>query len=154
MANHSDLLWLYLLIVQLAEVQEQAHRHFIGPTVLIVLRESFLRFFVMRAQLAEVKEQADRRIAKLNGALQAAESRCHQLAAEAAVAAQSAPAPPPPQVRVHAGCTLCMTFQPTSLASTAILTGQPLQSKCHHVIFKSNAIVAASAQEGLQQSAN
>ncbi len=148
------MLLLHLLTVQLAEVKEQADRHFIGPTTLIILKESLLSFCVLRAQLAEVKEQADRRIAKLNGALQAAESRCHQLAAEAAVAAQSAPAPVPPQVRVHAGCTLCMGFQQTSLASTAILTGQPLQFKWHHVIYQSNAIVAASAQEGLQQSAN
>lgn len=47
-------------------------------------------FNVLITQVAEVKEQAERRIAKLNGSLQAAESRCRQLAADHAAASAAA----------------------------------------------------------------
>lgn len=50
-----------------------------------------------------MKEQAERRIAKLNGALQAAESRCRQLAADHAAAAAALHAQPPQARR-------CRTF--------------------------------------------
>ena len=57
--------------------------------------------------MAEVKEQAERRIAKLNGALQAAESRCRQLAADHAAAAAvmqaQAPQARPCQAWPHRG---------------------------------------------------
>lgn len=74
-------------------------------------------------QLAEVKEQAERRIAKLNGALQAAESRCHQLAAEAAAASQSAPAPPqqPPQVQRVSAYTACVLQLSGQLGATGCI---------------------------------
>lgn len=53
---------------------------------------SLKRIFAL--QVNEVKEQAERRIAKLNASLQAADSRNRQLASDAAAAATAAAAAP------------------------------------------------------------
>ena len=102
-------------------------------------------------QLAEVKEQAERRIAKLNSALQSSESRCHQLAAEAAAAAaaphaMSAAQPQASQVCHHVTWAMATVRQPcdaTYLAPCSI----HVQLHCTQILHQSFGLPKLSAQE-------
>ena len=81
-----------------------------------------------------MKEQAERRIAKLNSALQSSESRCHQLAAEAAAAAAAAAnAPSAAQPQASQVCSphnvaLAIVCQPCDAAYS--LPGSVLLQLC------------------------
>jgi hypothetical protein len=116
---------LQFIVVPRAVTQSRQH----GRTLFIVTcPKPFLSL-----QLAEVKEQAERRIAKLNSALQSSESRCHQLAAEAAAAAAAAAnAPSAAQPQASQVCShnvaLAIVCQPCDAAYS--LPGSVLLQLC------------------------